>query len=194
MPRPAWISGSNRHFPGRHGTRRARQDAAADPPAQPGRDARRRILPLAAPIASIRAARPIDHHKGIPMKRFLVLAFATFALALAAMRPAAAEQGCPDGYTMAALGTAQCIPIPGLYQVPGGAQQPQQPAPRPSAGRSVGGDRLRSRLGQDRGRGQPAQPAAGGRRCRGDLPAEGRRRLQAGNLLRQSMRRHRLGQ
>ena len=118
LAEPAWISGSNRHFPGRHGTRRARQDAAADPPAQPGRDARRRILPLAAPIASIRAARPIDHHKGIPMKRFLVLAFATFALALAAMRPAAAEQGCPDGYTMAALGTAQCIPIPGLCQFP----------------------------------------------------------------------------
>ena len=94
------------------------------------------------------------------MKRFLVLAFATFALALAAMRPAAAEQGCPDGYTMAALGTAQCIPIPGLYQVPGGAQQPQQPAPRPSAGRSVGGDRLRSRLGQDRGRGQPSRRQA----------------------------------
>ncbi|MBP6706146.1 MAG: DUF4189 domain-containing protein [Achromobacter sp.] len=65
------------------------------------------------------------------MKRFLVLAFAVFALALAAMRPAAAEQGCPDGYTMAALGTAQCIPIPGLYQVPGGAQPPQQPAPPP---------------------------------------------------------------
>ena len=96
-----------------------------------------------------------------------------FRPALAAMRPAAAE-GCPDGYTMAALGTAQCIPIPGLYQVPGGAWQPQQPAPRPSAGRSVGGDRLRSVSGKTGVAGSQASRRQA-ERCRGDLPAEGRR-------------------
>ncbi|BEG75212.1 DUF4189 domain-containing protein [Achromobacter xylosoxidans] len=58
-----------------------------------------------------------------------IVAFATLALGLAVTRPATAEQGCPDGYTMAAVGTAQCIPIPGLYQVPGGYQAPPPPPP-----------------------------------------------------------------
>lgn len=58
-----------------------------------------------------------------------ILAFATLAFGLALTRPATAEQGCPEGYTMAALGTAQCIPIPGLYQVPGGDSAPPPPPP-----------------------------------------------------------------
>ena len=89
------------------------------------------------------------------------------------MRPAAAEQGCPDGSPWPRWAPS-AFPFPASTKFPA-AQQPQQPAPRPSAGRSVGGDRL-DPVSQDRGRGQPAQPA-GGRRCRGDLPAEGRRRL-----------------
>lgn len=62
------------------------------------------------------------------MKRAPCLALAFRALALIAARPAAAEQGCGDGYTMSTQGPAQCVPIPGLYQVPrdsGGA--PRRP-------------------------------------------------------------------
>ncbi|MBB1627007.1 DUF4189 domain-containing protein [Achromobacter sp. UMC71] len=62
------------------------------------------------------------------MKRAPFIVLAVTVLLLGAARPAAAEQGCPDGYTMATQGAARCIPMPGLYQVPqtgGGA--PQRP-------------------------------------------------------------------
>ncbi|MBB1627004.1 DUF4189 domain-containing protein [Achromobacter sp. UMC71] len=62
--------------------------------------------------------------------RLPFLTFATLCLALALMRPAAAEQGCPDGYTMAPTGTAQCVPIPGLYQVPKDSQSDGPPVPQ----------------------------------------------------------------
>ncbi|CAB3707986.1 MULTISPECIES: DUF4189 domain-containing protein [Achromobacter] len=64
------------------------------------------------------------------MKRAPCLALVFAALVLIAARPAAAEQGCGDGYTMSTQGPAQCIPIPGLYQVPQGGGVPPPP-PRP---------------------------------------------------------------
>ncbi|MBB1627006.1 DUF4189 domain-containing protein [Achromobacter sp. UMC71] len=64
------------------------------------------------------------------MLRHLVMALATLTATVALMPAAVAEQGCPDGYTMAPLGTARCVPIPGLYQVPGGTQEAAPAPPR----------------------------------------------------------------
>lgn len=60
------------------------------------------------------------------MKRAPLLVLAFSALACLIARPAAAEQGCGDGYTMSTQGPAQCVPIPGLYRVPNGGA-PQRP-------------------------------------------------------------------
>lgn len=54
----------------------------------------------------------------------LAVTLATLTAALALANPASAENGCADGYTPAAPGSGSsgCVPIPGLYQVPGGIQ------------------------------------------------------------------------
>ena len=54
----------------------------------------------------------------------LAVTLATLTAALALANPAAAENGCADGHTPAAPGSGSsgCVPIPGLYQVPGGTQ------------------------------------------------------------------------
>ncbi|MBR8652113.1 DUF4189 domain-containing protein [Achromobacter sp. Marseille-Q0513] len=58
--------------------------------------------------------------------RSLTFALAVAAIALAVANPAAAEQGCSDGYKPTPTQNGiECRPIPGLYKGSGGGAAPQ---------------------------------------------------------------------
>ena len=121
--------------------------------------------------------------------RTFTFALAVVAVMLALANPAAAEQGCADGYKPTPTQNGvECRPVPGLYRGSGAGAAPR------SAGRNAGCDRHGCRFRHDRHRRQPAHRGSRHPGRHGHVPAQGRQELPRRHHLFQSMRRTRLGQ
>ena len=96
-------------------------------------------LPSTWPVPRICASStPTNRVTLMKILHLLAVTLATLTAALPLANPRPPKRSCADGYTPAAPGSGSsgCVPIPGLYQVPGGTGA--NPLPHPSAGKIAG--------------------------------------------------------